>query len=1167
MNSLFNQNNLQRLLKSIKWCLVILVAVVVITAIAGTVLIGTAKGRLWLAQTAIDQLNSSAALHISAKGLAIPQLGHWRATNITVSQNQKTWMVIDDLNLRWQPQALFDHSLIIDHIFARSFSLHKLPATTEADKDNADKTNYLASELPAIELKKLTIESLNLYGFLADDNNQGNEQSSLHYAVNANANWIKNSPLQIDLNARGLNDIPATINLQVQSDDWVHTSLTGSLSEAAGGFFGERLQLPKQQAIQADFAVAVTASIDSYAITLQNLSFPLAQRNLVAQGDFTVATKNQAVQINDLVLTVDDSRHTISGSLIEQQLDFEVNTNKLPLDISSPWQQTVDSGELTTRLNITGTLAQPQAQGHIALNMDYQQLPVVVDFTGLMNKNLLRIDTLNAQLAQADLQAQGEINLTTNTSQLNVTANNFDLTTLAIFDLQLPSQLEATITNAKATLHGPIKNPQGELFINGEGRYEQQPFTLQSHLTKDETTVVIHQTTLAVADGNITAQGSIQPETLDADLAINADSLSIAPLKLAGINLPETLTATVSTQLKLQGNLRSPSIAGDAKIQGDYEEIPFIVNAKGYHQSDESQLETLTVSSFDEQVFTASGHYHQEVFDINLQAKKLPSQLFSALGWHIQPGKFNADLQAQGSLKSPTIDGHLSYATVFSGYDDEGDENDIDFIWDLDINSNIDAINFASTFTRDNHPPGKLLIQVPTQPYLDYVQQSKSQPTTVKPLPLAATLTGNFSLQTVSFLLNPDLHRFTGNLSTDISIGGSLEKPTLKGDLHLEQARYENPVTGTLVTNIDCLLTAEQILLSIDNCQASDDSKGSYALAGTILLPANNSVGNVDLKLQANSANILRRTDIESEATGEIVLSGDFSDLLASGSLEVAPFTAIFDTNFSSGIPSIKVEEVQSLQTTDQAADEKISIQPKLRFDLEITATQQAYLRGHGLEAELQGQINIHGDLKKPLYVGEFKTVRGVFDVFNKKFDIEQGQVNFANNAIGLTFTGVYEEDDQQIQADISGTNDDIEITFSAIPDIPEDEILAFIIFGKPIQTITPFEAVQLASAVQTLRGGGSKFFDPIGKTREALGVDTLSIESATTDEGDSGVNIGIGKYINEKVYLELERTPNPSQPWKGNLEIELTPSINLESSTGGQTGIEGAEITWKRDY
>jgi translocation and assembly module TamB len=85
--------------------------------------------------------------------------------------------------------------------------------------------------------------------------------------------------------------------------------------------------------------------------------------------------------------------------------------------------------------------------------------------------------------------------------------------------------------------------------------------------------------------------------------------------------------------------------------------------------------------------------------------------------------------------------------------------------------------------------------------------------------------------------------------------------------------------------------------------------------------------------------------------------------------------------------------------------------------------------------------------------------------------------------------------------------------------------------------------------------------FDPIGSAPDMLGIVTLPIESAATEDGQSGINVGIGKYLNENISLELEHTPNPSQPWKGNLEIELTPSINLESSTGGQTGIESAKL------
>ena len=193
--------------------------------------------------------------------------------------------------------------------------------------------------------------------------------------------------------------------------------------------------------------------------------------------------------------------------------------------------------------------------------------------------------------------------------------------------------------------------------------------------------------------------------------------------------------------------------------------------------------------------------------------------------------------------------------------------------------------------------------------------------------------------------------------------------------------------------------------------------------------------------------------------------------------------------------------------------------------------------------------------------------MRGVFKLFNKKFKLSQGEINFNNNALSVAVKGTYKKNGQRIDADLSGTQDNLTLSLSSVPPMAEDEILAFMVFGKSIQQITPFQAIQLAAAVQSLRGGANGSFDPIGSTRELLHIDTLSIDSTTTEDGGNGVNIGVGKYLNERVYLEVERTPNPSQPWRGNLEIELTPNINVESSTGGNTGIEGADLKWKKDY
>lgn len=202
--------------------------------------------------------------------------------------------------------------------------------------------------------------------------------------------------------------------------------------------------------------------------------------------------------------------------------------------------------------------------------------------------------------------------------------------------------------------------------------------------------------------------------------------------------------------------------------------------------------------------------------------------------------------------------------------------------------------------------------------------------------------------------------------------------------------------------------------------------------------------------------------------------------------------------------------------------------------------------------------------MAEPSYKGEFNVIRGVFEVFGRKFVLDEGEVLFANNAIYLRIPGEYEHEDYSIRVEISGTAEDLTLDLSSVPTLPEDEILSLLIFGESVQDITPFQAIQLATAVRSLQGGGGGF-DPINFTRDKLGVDTLSIESASTDSG-TGVSVGVGKYLNDRVYLELKRTPSEVQPWQGSVEIQLSPRLHLRSTTGGE-GRTRADLLWKRDF
>ena len=85
--------------------------------------------------------------------------------------------------------------------------------------------------------------------------------------------------------------------------------------------------------------------------------------------------------------------------------------------------------------------------------------------------------------------------------------------------------------------------------------------------------------------------------------------------------------------------------------------------------------------------------------------------------------------------------------------------------------------------------------------------------------------------------------------------------------------------------------------------------------------------------------------------------------------------------------------------------------------------------------------------------------------------------------------------------------------------------------------------------------------FDPLAEIRELTGLDDIRINS--NEDGET--TVGAGKYLTDEVYLEFESGSGDNNS-AANLEIELTPSITLESQIG-EDSQAGAGVFWEWDY
>ena len=84
-----------------------------------------------------------------------------------------------------------------------------------------------------------------------------------------------------------------------------------------------------------------------------------------------------------------------------------------------------------------------------------------------------------------------------------------------------------------------------------------------------------------------------------------------------------------------------------------------------------------------------------------------------------------------------------------------------------------------------------------------------------------------------------------------------------------------------------------------------------------------------------------------------------------------------------------------------------------------------------------------------------------------------------------------------------------------------------------------------------------------LGLTRDFLGLDEIDVRGG--EGGVEDTRIGVGKYVTEDIYLDLEKGVAEGTG-KATVTMELTPNVTLESEAGVDAGA-GIGINWKHDY
>jgi len=228
-------------------------------------------------------------------------------------------------------------------------------------------------------------------------------------------------------------------------------------------------------------------------------------------------------------------------------------------------------------------------------------------------------------------------------------------------------------------------------------------------------------------------------------------------------------------------------------------------------------------------------------------------------------------------------------------------------------------------------------------------------------------------------------------------------------------------------------------------------------------------------------------------------------------------------------------------------------------LDLAITAPDRVFVRGRGLDAELGGTLRIGGTSDAVVPTGQFDLIRGRLDLLGRRFTIDEGQVQLQGALVPwLRFVARTRAGDTTATVTIEGEATEPEVHFTSDSGLPEEEVIALILFGRGLDNISAFQAAQLASAVATLSGRSGDGL--VGRLRRSVGLDDLDV---TTDE-TGAATLRAGKYISDRVYTDVAVGADGRS--EVNLNLDLKSDITLRGTLGSD-GTTGVGVFFERDY
>lgn len=435
-------------------------------------------------------------------------------------------------------------------------------------------------------------------------------------------------------------------------------------------------------------------------------------------------------------------------------------------------------------------------------------------------------------------------------------------------------------------------------------------------------------------------------------------------------------------------------------------------------------------------------------------------------------------------------------------------------------------------------------------------------------LPTKAPLSGSVAYTVFSAPLLLALgvveHQLEATLTGKFTATGSLDALQASGDAYVQEGRYTNSLAGTHLENLNLHIAADGNALRLEKCTANAGKEGTLTANGELQLLAAQQFP-FSIKTEFNNAEFVQLSYLNGRVNGTLDIQGDLSGADVVGNLVVGPVYASMPDQLPVSEPTVlDIVEVKDGEIVKEETAASGKSLPRVKLDIQCDIPSRVYVRAPVLDSEWGGNLHIGGVLTEPKVEGRIAVLRGYLDFLGRRFQLRDSAFSFPGGAptdLWLDMRAVAETPTLSSQLRLSGKLSEVKLELTSEPPLPQDEVLAQVLFGRDLSRISPVQAIQLARVAAMFNKGlaGMQFFSG---TVGLPGIDRIDIR--TGERADETV-VGLGKYLTDSVYVEVEQGTT-TDSGKVSVEVEVTPNISVKGDVDAKER-SGVGLFWNKDY